>query len=97
MSVARIKDRFRYDCLRGEQNGVWRCPICGKETVAGSEELPHRWNCPQRRNGFEACVFVFGPKLVVRAQQAAHQTGDDATMCGGLSLTFLKKHFPELV
>jgi len=94
---ARVKEKFRYDCLRGELEAVWRCPTCGKQTDAVAEELPHRWNCPNRQRGFEACVFVFGPKLVVRTIKAANQSGDESTMYGGLSVSFLKQHFPELM
>ena len=79
--------QYHYDQSETSPHGHYHCNECGKIMTTSN----HNGKCDKK-----ALVFVFGKLLVQSAIHRASISGsDDAITYGGLTLKYIKKHFPK--
>ena len=79
--------KYHYDPSEMSRQGCYRCNECSKYFTAGNQ------NCKCDK---EDITFVFGKQVIQFAIDRSAMTGSDsAIIYGGLTLNYIKKHFPQ--
>lgn len=84
-----------YDPSHELSYGYWICKVCKSQFYGGGPAI-HEKECTVREDGYEHCIYVFGPKQVRMVQDCAQKYGDE-WMWYGINLEFLKENFPGLL
>ncbi len=91
------KRMLAYDPSHTISYGYWTCPTC-KTSFYGGGETMHMKDCTNREQGYNACVYSFGPKEVEKVKEYAKRYGDDSDPpFSEFTMADLKKQFPHLV
>jgi len=76
--------------------GLWVCPECKSKFYGGGRPM-HNEGCSKDAEPMYAGLeFHFGMKLVASAKSAAEMFGENHEWYG-ISVAYLKEHFPELL
>lgn len=67
-------DQLRYQPDRRQPYGYWTCPTCSANFYGGGDPL-HGPGCPFDGDGYENCLYHFGPVEANQVKLVRHSIG----------------------